>query len=671
MSAKDQIKQIVDYFKREPQLKDKTDGMAEGLMLGADLADEANERSMEAKNTAIAIQEKYKEQILTQDLNPNKDPELVDLRNGFDTAGERINDLQLHTNEQLNKTANDVVSLFHKTIGYTTLEFEGAEEGEDNADAFDRAVASFGGKPGKIIFSGVKTYKFFRSVFVPANLSLDYNLGKINPVEGGEYIKNHIFIVNADNNGNTVTSWGGEYVATITGGRFENPDMVEGIKAFYSRSKTNFENHTFKSFWGGYYKDGKSDEDYSDMIKLKNLYFINCEGTDPLINIRYNGDGLMIDSCHVAGATDKNHNLLYLYACNGGKLTRSINGDINILGSSALSIEALHCEQGKINIVNSTFSIKDVFHMYNNTFQKIPLTIKNSQYVIENYVIAYVQDSVRSGTGLQKNYTAADSIDAFIDEKSSGEIRNFFRRYYSAISTGLGMKTAAKISTNGTSINYNWEANSQLFSKASTQIGDKFHTPLKGLRFDKNFVTASVAITDHGFFDEVPGLYYYRAVPYFGPSDRKIGRFGGNEVMAAITGKRDYPLINIQEDPELQYSRIRLYRGKSPGSYTHYVDIPVGAGLAVYDSGFYVSTGERWRARGWSGQEDAYNMFFTKIELRGENVTVYGDRLPNQGKWTQGDVDVISNVQGDQEFVCAKSGDFSGTAPVFRQRMWV
>lgn len=90
MSAKDQIKQIVDYFKREPQLKDKTDGMAEGLLLGANLADEANERSKEATTTTKAIQDKYKEQILAQDLNPNKDPELVDLRNGYDTAGERI-----------------------------------------------------------------------------------------------------------------------------------------------------------------------------------------------------------------------------------------------------------------------------------------------------------------------------------------------------------------------------------------------------------------------------------------------------------------------------------------------------------------------------------------------------------------------------------------------------
>lgn len=111
MSAKDQIKQIVDYFKREPQLKDKTDGMAEGLLLGANLADEANERSKDAAETTLAVQEKYKEQILTQDLNPNKDPELVDIRDGSLTAGERIRKFEQETNRQLAQTEDKVFSV--------------------------------------------------------------------------------------------------------------------------------------------------------------------------------------------------------------------------------------------------------------------------------------------------------------------------------------------------------------------------------------------------------------------------------------------------------------------------------------------------------------------------------------------------------------------------------
>lgn len=118
MSAKDQIKQIVDFFTKENYLKDKTNGMAEGLMLSASLADESNERSKEAAETTLAVQEKYREQILAQDLNPNKDPELVDIRDGSETAGERIRKLEQDTNRQLQQ----ITTYTPDTFGAKTIE---------------------------------------------------------------------------------------------------------------------------------------------------------------------------------------------------------------------------------------------------------------------------------------------------------------------------------------------------------------------------------------------------------------------------------------------------------------------------------------------------------------------------------------------------------------------
>lgn len=61
MSTKEQIKRIVDLFKVEPNLKDKTDGMAEGLLLGGQLADESNERSKETENKLKQLQREYTE----------------------------------------------------------------------------------------------------------------------------------------------------------------------------------------------------------------------------------------------------------------------------------------------------------------------------------------------------------------------------------------------------------------------------------------------------------------------------------------------------------------------------------------------------------------------------------------------------------------------------------
>ncbi len=87
MSAKDQIKQIVDYFKREPYIKDKTDGMAEGLMLGANLADEANELSKSVDGNFKILQQEY-----TENGNGSQSTaELIAARDGEEVINDRLN----------------------------------------------------------------------------------------------------------------------------------------------------------------------------------------------------------------------------------------------------------------------------------------------------------------------------------------------------------------------------------------------------------------------------------------------------------------------------------------------------------------------------------------------------------------------------------------------------
>lgn len=81
MSAKDQIKQLVDYFKSEPRLEEKTDAMGDGLMLGANLADEANELSKETDASFKVLQREYTENgngsQTTAEINVARDGELV------------------------------------------------------------------------------------------------------------------------------------------------------------------------------------------------------------------------------------------------------------------------------------------------------------------------------------------------------------------------------------------------------------------------------------------------------------------------------------------------------------------------------------------------------------------------------------------------------------------
>ena len=135
MSAKDQIKQIVDFFKKEPELKDKTDGMAEGLLLGAQLADDANELSKETDASFKALQREYTENgngsQTTAEITVARDGELVlddRLKRDFGNVNAQL--AQTATKAEVAKKADQsfVDSQFSAIVGgspkgtYTNLE---------------------------------------------------------------------------------------------------------------------------------------------------------------------------------------------------------------------------------------------------------------------------------------------------------------------------------------------------------------------------------------------------------------------------------------------------------------------------------------------------------------------------------------------------------------------
>lgn len=163
MSAKDQIKQIVDYFKREPQLKDKTDGMAEGLLLGAQLADDANELSKETDASFKALQREYTENgngsQTTAEITVARDGELV--------LDDRLKRDFGNVNAQLAQKA------FLFCISPDN--FEGKTDDERIQNALN--YASLNNK--NVIFGFRKDYWLENTVFLPTNVSVDFNHSRV------------------------------------------------------------------------------------------------------------------------------------------------------------------------------------------------------------------------------------------------------------------------------------------------------------------------------------------------------------------------------------------------------------------------------------------------------------------------------------------------------------
>jgi len=102
------IKVMTDEIRNQPDADKVRKNIANGMDATSNIADISNQISEDSKATSLAIQERYEEQILAQDLNPNKDPELVDLRGGKATAGERITQFEQQTNSQLAHNVNNL-----------------------------------------------------------------------------------------------------------------------------------------------------------------------------------------------------------------------------------------------------------------------------------------------------------------------------------------------------------------------------------------------------------------------------------------------------------------------------------------------------------------------------------------------------------------------------------
>ena len=537
----------------------------------------------------------------------------------------------------------------------------------DDSGAIQKAVDSFGGKPGRVELDGMLSYGIKNTVFVPYNVSIEGKYATIVPLAGGTLTDGFLFFVNATILKVQRQAFGGEYLANIEHLIMDNKNAVANVKGFYTKSKTGFKYITYRAFYQGVVKEGATNDEYTDMLVFDTLYFINCEGTSPLIDIKYNGDSLLIDGCHVAGGYDKNYNFLNLLGCNGGKIARCTNGDITINRSTAVSIENFHCEHGKIKSISSQVTYRNIYQWYDFTKQPIPLVISNADVdkptkasVIENYTIVHK----KSQTNMTKNYTDTDYFDAHFD-KANVKITNFFRTSMMDSDQGLGMSSGVKISTDGTTINILWENNSHIYSKESYFLNGRIFTPLNEFKLPSSIQGYAPNVGNHSTFDEALTTYYYNVQYFFGYSDRKIVKnISGGEQSTTISDAAKVILLNLERSAYAQHTKIRIYRGTTAGQYTHYVDIPVGDGMSIYDHGYFVSTGERWKTR-TAGGMDAGNTGYTKVKTVGENVIVDGAVVPTVGAWTQGDKLVSYTSTTYQEIICTVSGDFAGTAPTF------
>lgn len=555
-------------------------------------------------------------------------------------------------------------SYFEKSTAFYTTPEQFAETGTggDDSQAIQQAINALGSNGGTVKLTPNKRYRIGRTVFVPYNVSIDGAFAEIIPI-GTERINGFCFYINAREDGSTIQDFGGEVFGDITYLRFNNRENVSEARGIYSRSKTNFKALTFNAFHQIYVKSGSANRDYTDMITFDRVYAINMRGTQWMIDISFNGDGVAFLNCHVAGAVaSSNWNFLQMSFCNGGIVDRQINGHMRFNKSTAISVRSVHIEVGSVIFESTDFKLEASFFWYRRQYQPIPIIVRNSNNrqarsgSISDTLIIHFPNQ----TGLSETYDE-DYFD-LLALNANLSITNVFRRATSLVDPSIGMDTAIKISTDGTTINPTWEKYSQAYAKKSEIVGTRFFTPINYAKFDSNFNVFNIGTSANFTFLQDAGVYHYRVVPYFGNIDRRIGRFASANLQVTVTASKNAPLVNFEYSSRLQLAIIRLYRGREAGVYTHYVDIPIGTGLELYDLGYFMSTGERWKARN-AGAHLPFNTSFEEMTYIGDNMKMKGISTPTTGMFYQGDTIDVYTPNSYSEIRCIETGDFSTESP--------
>nr|DAP03387.1 MAG TPA: hypothetical protein [Caudoviricetes sp.] len=606
-----------------------------------------------------SIDKAYKEVIDFKNEIPktNATAEVIDARGGKETLGERLNefDEQLeHMAKNINK--NIIFANEHIDIG----------NGNDDSVLLNSLITSLNGKSCDIVFDSSKTYYFANTVFIPYNVGLDFGNAYVSPKEGGTLVNGFMFYLNANASNGQLVGFSKGYTPIIKNIYFTNPDNVENVNVFYSLSKHTIdniliENSKFKTFYKRDKGTSESSYAYNDMIILNKIKTINNNKykDENFIEILWLGDSLRISD------SDLHQEKLYIEQCSGGVLENILNAHTTINKCNAMTLTNFHNEDSSIIIKNSSVSLNDsiIFFRYEGFKNgRIPLSIikDNNQYFsnnnkhcsINNVLIAYDVNMSQ----LPNDYTST-WFDARINCKCT--INGFYRISNFNGESGTRVYSCPSISFDGVNVLNDF---SDYPSNAihSIILGNKIIDSISSFN-SGDYGSMYMGSTGASKWKEASGTYYYFIVYLWGNKNNMMkSYYASGELSISVTYGGACPLIGNKRLGDSLCGTVRLYRGTSPNTYTHYVDIPITSFESITDLGFYVSTGDRWNTR-VSGTKDDTNSQsnYSTMTLSSEgNSIIYGTAIPTHGTWKKGDKIINSNptAGGYEGWVCINAG---------------
>lgn len=181
MSAKDQVLELVNKFKKENYLKDKTNAMGDGLLLGANLADDANELSKSVDVSFKRLQQEYTE----NGNGAQSTAELITARDG-----------EMVINDRLLRDFGNVDFQLAHTI---QLKNYAKGDGTDETELIQQAINDSVGKT--LLWNKQSGTKYVtRPLFIPSNVKIEFQSETI--VEAKPGYASHDCVLNTNDKEN-------------------------------------------------------------------------------------------------------------------------------------------------------------------------------------------------------------------------------------------------------------------------------------------------------------------------------------------------------------------------------------------------------------------------------------------------------------------------------------
>lgn len=475
------------------------------------------------------------------------------------------------------------------------------------------------------------SYLIENTIKIPYWMNVDFELSTLIPVANGNYTNNYMIMINSNDGNNVSTPYGGSDYCTIENIIFDNKQQIQNIRGIFQGASGTIQRIRSHMM----YNTITRANEYLDFTKIHNIECAVPRGNDYQIIIKNVGDALEISRCHMWGwdvPGDTGKNMIFVHNSQGGEIRNVINGRIKLVSCNGFGIYNAHLEEGNIEIENSTVTVQNVF-MHKKDYCT-PFVIKNCQTVgatgnaksvkLQQAIIYYFNGRYTKGVDYKDIEISNSGVEL------NGVYRGIIGKNGDLASSCL---YGCSVYNNGNKLTYSYRFPISMVHSYVTPDGMLLglNSSMKDHNQD-DWGLNNIWATN--FMDSTlqAGTYFYTVI-FYNDVYRQLGFQGRNGQKSVTIGDKGCPLIEL--DSKYTTCRcVRIYRGTTASTYTHYVDVPVVQGAYLYDTGADVA-GYPWIA---TTSKATHNAGYADVICKGNNIECRGDKPPTNGNWTTGDI---------------------------------